>query len=71
VAPFFEQNGFTTLALLAAEGIIVDLQRALSECASEDPTIYQAALDVILRTASDPSILGMASHLLYVGRNTG
>jgi ubiquinone/menaquinone biosynthesis C-methylase UbiE len=71
VAPFFEQHGFTTLALLAAEGIIVDLQRALSECASEDPTIYQAALDVILRTASDPSILGMASHLLYVGRNTG
>jgi SAM-dependent methyltransferase len=70
VAPFFEGHGFTTLTLLAAEGIVVDIQRALFECASDDPGIYQAALEVIMRTASDPSILGMASHLLYVGRNT-
>ena len=68
VSPFFERHGFNTLALLAAEGIAVNSQRALSELSTSDPATYQAALDVIIRTASDPSILGMATHLLYVGR---
>ena len=68
VSPFFEQHGFTTLALLSAEGIAVNSQRALSELAISDPAGYQAALDVVVRTAGDPSILGMANHLLYVGK---
>ena len=68
VSPFFEQHGFTTLALLSAEGIAVNSQRALSELATSDPAVYQAALDVIIRTAGDPGILGMANHLLYVGK---
>ncbi|MDE2715916.1 MAG: class I SAM-dependent methyltransferase [Chloroflexota bacterium] len=68
VSPFFEQHGFTTLALSSAEGIAVKSQRALSDLASTDPTAYQTALDVIIQTAGDPSILGMANHLLYVGK---
>ena len=68
VSPFFEQHGFATLALLSVEGIAVNSQRALSELASTDPTAYQTALDVIIQTAGDPCILGMANHLLYVGR---
>lgn len=71
VAPFFEQYGFTTLTLLATEGIIVNNQRCLIELAESDPITYQAAFEVIVNTASDPSILGMATHLLYVGKKTG
>ncbi len=71
VTPFFEQHGFTTLALLSAEGIAVNSQCALSELSTSDPAAYQAALDMIIRTAGDPSILGMATHLLYVGRRAG
>ena len=71
VSPFFEQHGFTTLALLSAEGIAVNNQRALSELVTSDPATYQAAMDVIMSTAGDPSILGMANHLLYVGRRMG
>jgi S-adenosylmethionine-dependent methyltransferase len=67
-APFFEQYGFTTLTLLAAEGIAIGIQDALFDLAESDPATYQAAFDVIYNTASDPSILGMAAHLLYVGR---
>ena len=70
VSPFFEQHGFSTLALLAAEGIAVNIQAALSELAASDPSVYQAALDVIIRTSGDASILGMATHLLYVGRRS-
>ena len=68
ISPFFERHGFTTLALFSAEGITASSQRALSELATSEPAIYQAALDVIIRTAGDPSILGMATHLLYVGK---
>ena len=68
MSPFFERHGFTTLALLSAEGIAVNSQRAFSELASSDPAAYQAAMDVIIQTAGDPSILGMTNHLLYVGR---
>jgi hypothetical protein len=70
VAPFFEGYGFTTLRLLATEGIVVDMQGVLFELAETDPTAYRAAFDVVAHTASDPSILGMATHLLYVGRKS-
>ncbi len=67
VMPFFARYGFTMRALLATEGIAPDLQGALAELATHDPPTYRAALGVIIRTASDPSILGLANHLLYVG----
>lgn len=70
VGPFFERYGFTMLALLAAEGIVINLQGALSELAVDDPVAYEAALELVIRTASDTSILGMAGHLLYVGCNS-
>ena len=68
VSPFFEKHGFKTLTLMAAEGIAGNLQRILSELEQNDPATYQTALDVILSTANDPAILGMASHLLYIGK---
>jgi ubiquinone/menaquinone biosynthesis C-methylase UbiE len=71
VAPFFEQYGFDTQALLATEGITANNQRCLVELAGSDPTTYQAAFEVVVNTASDPSILGMAGHLLYVGKKAG
>lgn len=70
VAPYFEKYGFTKLTLLSTEGIVVDIQRALFELAEDTPSAYEAAFDLVIRTASEPSILGMASHLLYVGRRS-
>ena len=68
VPAFFAQRGFTMQTLLAAEGVVGDLRRVLYELEQNDPATYQAALDVILKTADDPGILGMASHLLYIGK---
>jgi SAM-dependent methyltransferase len=68
VSPFFEKHGFKTLTLMAAEGIAGNLQRILSELEQNDPATYQTALDMILITANDPAILGMANHLLYIGK---
>ena len=67
VPAFFAQRGFTMLSLLAAEGIVGDLQRVLFGLEQNDPVTYQAVLDIILKTAADPGILGVASHILYIG----
>ena len=42
--------------------------RALAELSISDPASYHATLDMIARTANDPSILGLANHLLFIGR---
>jgi ubiquinone/menaquinone biosynthesis C-methylase UbiE len=68
VAPFFARHGFNALALLAAQSIIPDLQESLAALASNDPRAHYATLDTLIRVAGDPSILGLANHLLYVGR---
>jgi hypothetical protein len=44
------------------------MQRILAELEQNDTATYQAALDIILKTADDPGILSMASHLLYIGK---
>jgi hypothetical protein len=54
--------------LLSAQGIVPNKQRILAELEQNDPATYQAALDIILKTADDPGILSMASHLLYIGK---
>jgi S-adenosylmethionine-dependent methyltransferase len=66
VIPFFERHGFVTHALLACEGMVPDLQEALAEVQQEAPLAFQHTLDLILHTASDPSILGLSAHLLYI-----
>ncbi len=71
IAPFFAMHGFTQLALLASESAAPDLQPQLAELALTNPAAYEAMLDTLRDVAAEPSILGMASHLLYVGRRTG
>jgi ubiquinone/menaquinone biosynthesis C-methylase UbiE len=68
VPAYFKEHSFTMETLLSAQGIVPNLQRILSELEQNDPATYQAALDIILKTADDPGILGMASHLLYIGK---
>ena len=68
IAPFFAAHGFAQLALFASESIAPDLQGQLAELARADPATYEATIDALLAVAAEPSILGMASHLLYVGR---
>jgi SAM-dependent methyltransferase len=68
IAPFFAQHGLSLITLLAAEGIVGDIQRVVVELAASDPATYGAVFDILVQTASDPSILGASTHLLYIGR---
>lgn len=70
VEPFFARHGLAQIALLSSEGFAPDLQDHLATLATANPETYQAVLDVLIRTAAEPSILGISNHLLYVGRKT-
>ncbi len=67
VTPFFARHGFATVALIGSQGILAGLEDALTMLARDDPAGYRAALDLAIQTASDPSILGLCNHLLYIG----
>jgi SAM-dependent methyltransferase len=67
IIPFFQGHGLEAIELLASEGIGWGIQDALAEMAAEDPAAHQTVLDIVIRTASDPAILGASDHLLYVG----
>lgn len=68
VEPFFARSGFAQVALLSCESIVPDLQREMAALAASDPAAHGALLDTLFDAASDPSILGLANHLLYIGR---
>jgi ubiquinone/menaquinone biosynthesis C-methylase UbiE len=68
IAPFFAAHGIENVALLAAEGFAPPVSDELSAMARDDPQSYEAALEMLAAHAADPSILGAANHLLYIGR---
>lgn len=70
VVPWFEANGYETIALASSESLLVGIEEALVEC-RDDPTTYQAMLDITLTAATEPGLLALAKHLLYVGRVAG
>lgn len=67
IQPFFANYGLRAQTLLACEGIAACIEDAVAELAQNAPALYQRVLDLLIQTASDPSIHGMSSHLLYVG----
>jgi hypothetical protein len=67
IAPFFEGLGLQPLAVVSSEGITIGMQTVLPDLLA-DEAFFEQVLPTIVRTASDPSILGLANHLLYVGQ---
>ncbi len=68
IEPFFAHYGLQMLTLMASEGISGGIQAEVVEMITADSRLRDVALDILVQTATDPSILGMASHLLYIGQ---
>jgi len=67
IKPFMENHGFETIELIGSSsigGLISDEQRQYWEEKGES----QVMLNLLIELAKDPSILGISSHLLYIGR---
>jgi SAM-dependent methyltransferase len=70
VRPFFEGYGFTTRTLVSTHGLANGIEDELIATYNTDPAAYDAAMGLVIDTAADPGLLGLAGHLLYVGERT-
>jgi SAM-dependent methyltransferase len=68
IGPFFAQYGLQMLTLAASEGIAGGIQTDVADALAAESSLREVALNILMQTAADPSILGMASHLLYIGQ---
>jgi hypothetical protein len=68
IGPFFAQYGLQMLILAASEGVAGGIQAAVADAIAVDSRFQDIALNILVQTATDPSILGMASHLLAIGQ---
>jgi SAM-dependent methyltransferase len=68
VAPYFAGHGLSSIELRAAEGISSAIEAEVIRLATTDPPRFERVMELLWRTATEPSILGMCSHLLFVAR---
>ena len=62
-----ESCGLTTLEMVGCEGLSTGLPEATNR-AAEDPTKWERWVELVLETATEPAIVDMAAHILYIGR---
>jgi S-adenosylmethionine-dependent methyltransferase len=67
VVSFFEPYGLATRTFLSTHGFATGIESELAATRCSDPDAYAAALELLIDTADDPAVLGLAGHLLYVG----
>ncbi|MGF7049943.1 ubiquinone/menaquinone biosynthesis C-methylase UbiE [Paenibacillus sp. DS2015] len=71
IKPFMESNGFETMELIGSTNIGAILTNEQQQYwAEQSEEEYKKFIDLLIRTAKDPSVLGVSSHLLYIGRKT-
>ncbi|WP_171987687.1 class I SAM-dependent methyltransferase [Streptomyces sp. MP131-18] len=70
VTPFFELHGFRVRRLIASQGVLAWAQTEVAALAQRDPDAYRRLLDLAYTTAGDPSIHGMAGHLLIIAEQS-
>ncbi len=63
----FESAGVRTLEMASCEGLSSRLEEETNRL-YENKKKWNKWVDLVLRTCNDPTILGMADHILYVGR---
>jgi len=67
VKDLFENMGVQTLTLATCQGLSSDLEEA-TNMLYKDKERWRQWLKILLQTCSDPCIIGLGIHLLYVGR---
>ncbi len=62
-----ESCGLTTLTIAGCEGLSTGLPEA-TNALSEDPAKWAKWCELILATATEPAVVDMSEHIVYVGR---
>ncbi|WP_075618536.1 class I SAM-dependent methyltransferase [Paenisporosarcina indica] len=69
IKPFMESHGFKTMDLIGSSNIgslLSKEQWAYWQNRGDDE--FNQLLNLLLETATDPTVLGISSHLLYIGK---
>lgn len=61
-----ESCGLTTLEMVGCEGLSTGLSAATNTVA-EEPTKWERWVELVLETATEPAVVDMAAHILYIG----
>ena len=62
-----ESCGLVTLEMVGCEGLSTGLPKATNTVA-EDPAKWERWVELVMETATEPAIVDMAGHILYIGR---
>ncbi len=62
-----ESCGLTTLEMVGCEGLSTGLSAATNTVA-EDSAKWERWIELVLETATEPAVVDMANHILYIGR---
>jgi len=62
----FENKGVQTLTMATCEGLSTDLEKDTNTL-YEDRGSWARWLKIVLQTCTDPCIIGLGTHLLYIG----
>lgn len=70
IKPFMESNGFESIQLIGSTNIGSLLnEEQWSYWKQRGQEEYDQLIDFLIQSAQDPSLLGISSHLLYIGRS--
>jgi hypothetical protein len=61
-----EKCGLKTLEMVGCEGLSTGLAEA-TNAIRQDEMKWQAWLDALLRTSTEPAVVDMAEHISYIG----
>ena len=71
IQPFMESHGFESIQLIASSSVAGSFQPEHFEYwRSRGEEEFRVIMELIYKEAANPYILGMSSHLLYIGRRT-
>lgn len=65
----FESKGVQTITMATCQGLSSSLKEATNKL-FKDKEKWRRWLQILLQTCTDPCILGLGEHFLYVGRKT-
>ncbi|MEK8131627.1 class I SAM-dependent methyltransferase [Paenibacillus filicis] len=67
IKPFMEKSGFQTMDVIGSSSIAAMLNNEQKQYWT-DQDEYDKLINFLIASANDPSVLGISSHLLYIGR---
>lgn len=69
IAPFMEKTGFQTAALIGSTAIGAALnENSWNLWKGKGDQEFRKFIELLIETAKDPSLLGISSHLLIIGK---